>query len=389
MDEIKKLLYLLSIGCINEEDYQRLKQWAEGNEYRIDLLNRLSDEEYLADRLSRRMHISIERPMKEMSRQVSGIRLKQRFKRYGVASAIISIVGALGYITYSTVGKQSFYTENALAHKSPHYNTLSEIRPGSTKAILYRDGEEGKVMTSADSITIGTKYIANSSDNISELCLDVPRGGEFKIMLEDSTEVWLNSESKLYYPETFTATERRVQIEGEGYFIVKKDARRPFIVETKLQTVKVYGTSFNIKAYADDETICTTLEKGSVAIVPTSIKSSELRLSPGHQSILNRADSKVRMKVVDPTSYTSWRQGRFVFEEQPLKYIMRDLARWYDFKYRFEDKSLENVVFMGSIPRYSNFTTARKIIEQIGDIAMKLEGDMIVISAKSTKHKQK
>ncbi len=199
-------------------------------------------------------------------------------------------------------------------------------------------------------------------------------------MLEDSTVVWLNSESTLSYPEVFSASERRVHVTGEAYFAVKPDASRPFYVETDEQVVRVYGTAFNVRTYADDPCVCTTLEHGSIAISLAETPSGEVRLSPGHQARLNRQDSKLDMLVVDPQVITGWRNGRFVFQNQPLSVIMRDLARWYDFEYEFDDPDLQDIIFMGSIPRYSDFSVAKRILERSGGIELKASGSKIIIT---------
>lgn len=86
------------------------------------------------------------------------------------------------------------------------------------------------------------------------------------------------------------------------------------------------------------------------------------------------------MKTVNPGTFTSWRHGRFVFEDQPLSAIMRDLARWYDIEYEFADASLSSIVFMGSIPRYSDFGTAIAILEKSGGIRFSTEGRKVIIS---------
>ena len=85
------------------------------------------------------------------------------------------------------------------------------------------------------------------------------------------------------------------------------------------------------------------------------------------------------MKVVDPSVITGWRHGRFVFEEQPLSSIMRDLSRWYDVDYEFDDPALEKIVFMGSIPRYADFATAISIIEKSGGLKFVMQGDRVLI----------
>ncbi|NBJ06320.1 DUF4974 domain-containing protein [Alistipes sp. Z76] len=132
--------------------------------------------------------------------------------------------------------------------------------------------------------------------------------------------------------------------------------------------VRVYGTSFNIRAYNDEPATYTTLETGSISLSQSSAPSGELFLSQGHQAILDHTSDRINMSVVDPGVVTSWRHGRFIFENQTLERIMRDLSRWYDFHYEFTDQSLSSRIFMGSIPRYSDFRTAIQVLENCGHI---------------------
>lgn len=388
MTDIKKLLYRLSIGQCSPSEREELEKWAAGNKARLDLLRRLADPDYVAAQLSKRSLVSVSRPMADMRRFIGAARLRQRLKSFSIAAGVALIAGvAATYFIYSNGGAFDMQSENGLmAEARQDSMSIEGILPGTTRAKLFSGTGTAIELNATDTALMSHDMLLpqdkDGHSEVSELCLDVPRGGEFKIMLEDSTEVWLNSESRLRYPEVFSADERRVQVEGEAYFIVKHDALRPFYVETKELTVRVYGTAFNVRAYDDDEFVYTTLEKGSIAIRRLGINSGELLLSPGHQASLNRVESKINMKVVDPAVITGWRHGRFVFEEQPLKNIMRDLARWYDFKYEFEDHELENIVFMGSIPRYSNFSAAQHILEQSGDIELRTDGDHIIVAAK-------
>lgn len=388
MTDIKKLLYRLSIGQCPTTEREELEKWAAGNKARLDLLRRLADPDYVATQLSKRSLVSVSRPMADMRRFIGAARLRQRLKAFSIAAGVALIAGvAATYFIYSNGGAFDMQSENGLMAEARQDSiSIEGILPGTTRAKLFSGTGTAIELNATDTALMSHDMLLpqdkDGRSEVSELCLDVPRGGEFKIMLEDSTEVWLNSESRLRYPEVFSADERRVQVEGEAYFIVKHDASRPFYVETKELAVRVYGTAFNVRAYDDDEFVYTTLEKGSIAIRRLGINSGELLLSPGHQASLNRVESKINMKVVDPAVITGWRHGRFVFEEQPLKNIMRDLARWYDFKYEFEDHELENIVFMGSIPRYSNFSAAQHILEQSGDIELRTDGDRIIVAAK-------
>lgn len=390
MEQIKELLYRLSIGACTPAERKILEKWAAGNKQRIDLLERLGDPDYIADRLNRRMFVDSSRPKADMTNRLK----KNRPRHYGV---IISVAATITVIfTFATVflmlnSNQRLTVSNSdMAETTAEPVALESIHHGTTKAKLTSSSGVSKLLTAADTAGIQnivrTKNVSQSStdDDIAELCLDVPRGGEFKVVLEDSTEVWLNSETTLRYPEVFGPEERRVEVIGEAYFSVRRDTSRPFIVESKGQAVRVYGTTFNIRSYNDDEITYTTLETGSISLRKTDEPGGEIFLSPGHQALFDRNAKTVDMKVVDPAIITCWRNGQFVFEEQPLKNIMKDLARWYDFEYEFTDPDIENIVFMGSIPRYKDFASAISIIQKSGRLKFDFDGKKVMISRKNS-----
>ena len=171
-----------------------------------------------------------------------------------------------------------------------------------------------------------------------------------------------------------------MRIEGEAYFAVATDSLRPFYVETENQLVRVYGTSFNIRYYPEESEVYTTLEKGRVSLQRADDLGGELFLTPGHQSVFAISDMKVRVRPVNTDVVTSWRKGRFVFEHQTLLRIMQDLSRWYDFDYEIADASLGKEEFMGSIPRYSDFTTAISILEKCGGIRFTVADGKVIVS---------
>ena len=105
-------------------------------------------------------------------------------------------------------------------------------------------------------------------------------------------------------------------------------------------------------------------------------------LTPGHQSLFYKENKEISVKSDNTEVVVSWRHGRFVFEEQNLEQIMRVLSRWYDFNYRFKDKTLQQIVFMGSIPRYSELGTALAMLEKSGGLHFGVEGSTVIISRK-------
>ncbi|MCM1256095.1 MAG: DUF4974 domain-containing protein [Duncaniella sp.] len=385
MESVRLLLYRLSLGKCSPKERAALEEWAGNDAERRALIERLSDPDYVARQILRRSLVAVERPKNDMKMRISAIR-HATWRKYAAAAAIIIVLLSAGFFLFSNKTVSSpdqFMALRELVDSIDTNNEQQEIRPGSTKARLITNTGAIYRLTADDTLNIKKEPdipSSFSSQSSHDLCIDVPRGGEFKITLEDSTEVWLNSESMLIYPEAFQSSERRVKLSGEAYFSVKKDTNRPFFVETDKQVVKVYGTLFNIRAYSDDPYIYTTLEKGSISISRIENPSGEVLISPGHQALFNRKDMKVDMRVVDPKAITGWRHGRFVFEEQPLANIMRDLCRWYDFKYEFTDEGLKDTVFMGSIPRYSDFKTVMAILEKCGGLRFSVNGNKVTIS---------
>lgn len=159
-----------------------------------------------------------------------------------------------------------------------------------------------------------------------------------------------------------------------------------YIVESANQRVRVYGTEFNIRSYPEDDAVYTTLSSGSVSLSPSS-GVGEIFLSPGKQAVFTKETSEAKVRTVDIERVTGWRHGRFVFEEQSLRQIMRDLARWYDFEYEFADNDAAETIFMGSIPRYSNFKTAIAILEKSGGLTFEVKDNKILVSRQTSQNR--
>lgn len=183
--------------------------------------------------------------------------------------------------------------------------------------------------------------------------LEVPKGSEFKIVLGDGTRVWMNAQTKLSYPESFQGERREVFLTGEAYFEVVYDVEKPFVVKTADMGITVLGTSFNVKAYPEDEYVITTLVTGSVS--QEYIKSGkEIVLSPSDQAIYTKSNGVLKVGQVDVNEYISWKSGRIILKDCSLKEIFRELARWYDFEVEYRKEGLENTRFYINMDRYDD-----------------------------------
>jgi ferric-dicitrate binding protein FerR (iron transport regulator) len=177
-------------------------------------------------------------------------------------------------------------------------------------------------------------------------------GTQAKVELADGTTVFLNSGSKLRFPQTFDNQEqRKVVLDGEGFFTVAKNEKQPFIVEANKLDIKVLGTIFNVDAYADNELVLVTLVEGSVKLQDNSGAENKdlMELLPNQIATLSLIDNTlVKTDVIDLHKYTAWVNGRIVFFGDPIQTVVKKLEKWYNVDIVISDKRLENYRFTGT-----------------------------------------
>lgn len=204
--------------------------------------------------------------------------------------------------------------------------------------------------------------------------LEVPRGGECQVQLDDGTKVWLNAESRLKYPVVFYGMERKVVLSGEAYFEVKKDTH-PFIVSTDIGDVTVLGTSFGVSVYKG-EIGTTTLVSGKVKF--TSKNGMNETLSPGEQ-VSVAVSGLVEKRMVNVEEYVGWKSGLFVFKNKTLEEIMNMFERWYAVEIIFQDDSLRQLEFTGDLERYGSINTFLQLLERLNEIRYEIKGNTIML----------
>lgn len=204
-------------------------------------------------------------------------------------------------------------------------------------------------------------------------------GMECHIVLSDGTKVHLNAESQLTYPICFNDKERIVQVEGEAYFDVAPDKEHPFIVQTPHTSIRVTGTSFNVRAYADEEIESTTLISGGVKI---SSGNEVFELIPNQHYTYNKKTNTNTVTNVNTELYTSWESGSFIFLNVPLENVMSYLSKWYGFKYTFEDETAKQVRIGASLNRYKNMNPIIDMITELNLVNIKQREGILHISYK-------
>jgi ferric-dicitrate binding protein FerR (iron transport regulator) len=204
--------------------------------------------------------------------------------------------------------------------------------------------------------------------------LATPRAAQFKLKLPDGTLVWLNNASSIRYPANFSGSTRTVELTGEAYFDVAKDASRPFIVKAGSLSVDVLGTGFDVSAYSDEPAVLTTLVKGKIRVERNG---QQAVLVPGQQ-VAAAGDGGWTVKPANTEAVTAWRDGLFNFDDADLHTALRQLARWYDV----------DVEFRGAVPakrlqgQMQRSLTLNQVLEILKDkdVQFALQGRKLIVS---------
>lgn len=180
-----------------------------------------------------------------------------------------------------------------------------------------------------------------------ENTVTVPMGATSKFVLPDGTEVMLNSGSTLKYPLSFNGkANRKVNLNGEGFFKVRKDAEKPFLVSMSGMDIKVTGTVFNARAYNDESNIVVALAEGSVLLgqqIADGKFESRNGLKPRNVAVFNKQTNKMELfENVDLTKYLAWTRGLTVFDNDPIEVVIEKLEKLYNVEVIIRDKELLN-----------------------------------------------
>ena len=208
----------------------------------------------------------------------------------------------------------------------------------------------------------------------------VPNGERMQLLFQDGSKVHLNSGSRIRYPKKFGLSERKVYLEGEAWFEVAKNKNRPFIVDLSYMDIKVLGTTFDVKAYPEEEAIFVALETGSIELKSRSFKSYQLR--PGEKAVYNKASGRCEvLRSHDVKMYSAWRRNVLVFKSAPLSDVMKTLARTYDISFDVKDSAALRYTYTITTDSV-NLTTVLKELEKITPVLFEEKGGKIEVRMK-------
>lgn len=297
-------------------------------------------------------------------------------RRWGwVAASIIIIVSAGVFL----------WTANRKAPRTIVQAPANEVMPAMGKVVLklpdgqqiYLDSMQGSIVKEG-ALTVNNKKGAleyeGAAGKLEYHTLTVPRGRQYKLLLPDGTNVWLNAASSITYPIAFTQQERKVTVSGEAYFEVAKNRSKPFRVAANDMLITVIGTHFDVNAYTDEPYLATTVLEGGVKV---SRNNRTVTLSPNEQSLSDATGSISVNRNVNVDEIMAWRTGFFHFESADLPTILRELARWYDVDVAYEG-AISKERFFVIVNRNSSLSAVLKAL-QVSDVEFHIDGKKLTV----------
>lgn len=323
----------------------------------LELKSKLRNIRLVNENLSEEEKIQLaHKILKKLDREEAKNKLRIRlvsFMKYAAIAVLFFSFGAVVVYQYFKKDNLTEYiskTEATVSGKSP----LLILPEGQSIAI--NDGEStldyrnpGEIILNNDSV-IKTTVLSKISK------LVIPYGSSSKIILSDSSEVWLNAGSTLIFPSNFTSKTREVVLFGEAYFSVKSDKEKPFIVQTSALEIMALGTEFNISAYAEDNVIQTVLKEGSVSIrrIDDFKEENKIILIPNQLASFDKNTKQSIITTVDTDFYTLWTDGLLSFENRDLNRIIKSLERYYNINIQFENPLTGQVKISGKLDLNQN-----------------------------------
>lgn len=361
IEQVRNLVIKHLETGLDEEEKKVLDEWMNESPINRDAIREFMEEETLRSGIIN-LYQSRERVWKRVEEKLPVVRVINTRKRIWIWTAVAATLMLL-----ISAGAVFNYMHKQYSLKTDNTAYVNDVDPGGNNAVLtLADGsviildkaQNGNLAQQGNTNIIKLSngkllYRPSSNDTITHSrinTLATPRGGQYQITLPDGTEIWLNSASSIKYPTAFTGKERRVEITGEVYFEVAKNAAMPFIVKINNSTeVKALGTSFNINAYNDESAIRTTLLEGKVmvssALSLSKSRVSTIILSPGQQASLD-AQGIINVSIADTDQALAWKNGKFIFHNVDIATILREISRWYDLEIEIKGKLPDRTFFL-------------------------------------------
>lgn len=321
------------------------------DERRQGMLHALQSTE--GERLSSMERSEIWERIEETNSKFTKTKRLINFAKYGGVACAIILLTVFFWKPDTTVSSSNLLLQNALANQDL-------IAQQDEVTMVQGEGQPLVISAEKEFVDLSQDAVSNNGDNDPSAfrTLTVPYGRRMEVVLPDNSKVWLNAGSQLTLPLVFDKGERRVYLEGEGYFDVDTDPQRPFYVHTADLMIKVLGTTFNISSYKDDAFTSAVLLSGEIELHSADNTTFESRiLNPGTAAVLSKNNKQLSISQQPVESYVSWTQKQLILEKTSLAEIIKRLERFYNTDIVVEGKMKAEETFSGRLDLTQSLTS--------------------------------
>ncbi len=219
--------------------------------------------------------------------------------------------------------------------------------------------------------TVALPYVVNGDAPIEEVAVNEMK----EVQLADGTTVWLNQQSSIQYPEVFAEDNRTVVLQGEAFFEVAKNPNKPFIIKTELTETKVLGTSFNLRAYPNEDEVSVSVSTGTVSFVDLREGAEPVILNAGDEGIYNNEFYTLSTTKPD-VNVTSWKTGMLKFDNTSFEKVKTDLEHCYGIKIKFDNEAMLNCKITDDFNSFSLNEVLDVVSATLG-LSYEIDGDVV------------
>lgn len=379
---ISRLLFLRMKNALSADEEKELDDWRNSSPVCEKIFHEVVEEENWRENIRQFVKTGAEEKAEwEMilSRTIQKQRRINWSRILGYAALVVFVLGISYLALNKLISKDVENHElvfNGISYGGPKA-TLT-LPDGRQIALEQYSGQPGEPYRGFEVDTSGNtlRYKPDQPVELPEYhTLTIPSGGEYIVVLNDGTKIYLNSESELKYPVRFTSRTRSVFLKGEAYFEVAHNEKCPFIVNLGDMQVRVLGTSFGVRVY-DDEDIMTTLVAGRVNVCRHG---EEVALKPNEQALYSRRQDRMVVRTVDTRLFVGWKDGRLIFDNSSLETIFNALSRWYNFQVVYTNDSLKKIPFSLDIIRHSKIQTILDLLQRTGKVSFEIDKNIVIV----------
>ncbi|QIA09151.1 FecR family protein [Draconibacterium halophilum] len=321
---------------------------------------------------------------KTLKKESKSIQLKL-IARYAASVLIIISLSSILYLSFFNQGDEYIFSEANI--KGNTENTMLTLANG--QKIEVKKEQSNITVLKNEGVVIDETlhdYESVASSSNKELPLNelvIPFGKKAELVLSDGTKVWLNAGTRFAFPQEFIGKKRKVFLDGEGYFEVAKNAKKPFIVSSRNMNVEVLGTKFNMSSYSSDDLCETVLLEGSVNVWnDNKFLKDKVQMMPNQKATFNTLEKEIKVVAEpDAQNYIAWVEGLYKFKNENLEQVLTKIGRYYNMSFFYDSDKIKSALpISGKLDLQDSFEEVMLTLSKVAQIEYKIEGQNVIIN---------